>query len=85
MICLRQTTRGAGDERCELAGGTSAQLDALRGLVRIGPHWNVEASDAADPSQLVSQACCSALPVAYSRGDSAAQPRPALRCRNALM
>lgn len=42
------------------------QLDALRGLLRIGLHWGVEVTDANDPHQCVSQAYCSALPVAYS-------------------
>lgn len=42
-------------------------LDELRGRLRIGLHWNVEVTDAGDPGQLVSQAYCSALPVAYSR------------------
>lgn len=41
-------------------------LDILRGRLRIGIHWNVEATDMAGPGHLVSQAFCSALPVAYS-------------------
>ena len=40
-------------------------LDALRGLLRVGLHENVEATDGLDPDQIVSQIFCSALPVAY--------------------
>ena len=46
---------------------TPGQLDALRGLLRIGLHWKVDVTDAGDPRNFVSQAYCSALPVAYSR------------------
>lgn len=42
------------------------QLDQLRGLLRIGLHWGVEVTEAPAPGQRVSQAFCSALPVAYS-------------------
>jgi hypothetical protein len=43
------------------------QIDALRGKLRIGLHSNVEVTCATGPHrQLVSQAFCSALPVAYS-------------------
>ena len=43
-----------------------AQLDELRGQLRIGVHWDVEVTDdgAGHP---VSQAYCSALPVSYNR------------------
>ena len=42
-------------------------LDALRGKLRIGVHSDVEVTDApAAPRPRVSQAFCSALPVAYS-------------------
>jgi hypothetical protein len=44
------------------------QLDILRGKLSIGLHRNVEVTEAAGLDQLlVSQAFCSALPVAYSR------------------
>lgn len=45
------------------------QIDSLRGKLCIGLHTNVEVTDEIDrsPQQLVSQAFCSALPVAYSR------------------
>ncbi len=51
-----------------LASLTPEQTDTLRGMLRIGVHRDVEVTDA-DGSQLpmVSQAFCSALPVAYSR------------------
>jgi hypothetical protein len=43
------------------------QLGALRGKLRIGVHRDVEVTDSDAPSRLiVSQAFCSALPVAYS-------------------
>ena len=41
-------------------------LDALRGLLRIGVHSDVEVTDAPGPERpLVSQAFCSALPISY--------------------
>jgi hypothetical protein len=43
-------------------------LDSLRGKLRIGVHRDVEVTDATgQPRPLVSQAFCSALPVAYTR------------------
>jgi hypothetical protein len=42
------------------------QVDGLRDLVRIGVHWNVEVTDADEPRPSVTQAFCSALPVAYT-------------------
>ena len=41
-------------------------LDGLRGMLRIGLHVDVEVTDGPAPNPLVSQAFCSALPVAYS-------------------
>lgn len=42
------------------------EVDELRGRLRIGVHRDVEVTDAAGPKRpLVSQAFCSALPVAY--------------------
>jgi hypothetical protein len=44
------------------------QIDILRGQLRIGLHRDVEVTEAAGPDRpRVSQAFCSALPVAYSR------------------
>ena len=55
-----------------LAEIDEAGRDALRSSLRIGLHWNVEVTDGAQhPRPIVSQAFCSALPVAYSRVDSA--------------
>lgn len=46
-----------------------AGLDALRAQLCIGLHWDVEVTDSpASPGPQVSQAFCSALPVAYHRG-----------------
>jgi hypothetical protein len=46
---------------------TEVELDLLRGSLCIGVHRDVEVTDAApECRQLVSQAYCSALPVAYS-------------------
>jgi hypothetical protein len=43
-------------------------VDALRGKLRVGLHWDVEVTDADGPGRpVVSQCFCSALPVAYSR------------------
>lgn len=49
-----------------LTRADEATRDALRGLLRIGVHWDVEVTDGQAPGQLVNQALCSALPVAYS-------------------
>lgn len=44
-----------------------AELDALRARLQIGLHWNVEVTDMEHPPRnMVSQAFCSALPIAYS-------------------
>jgi len=55
----------AAIEKC-LTASTATQIDALRDLLRIGVHWNVEVTDGAGPHHCVSQAFCSALPVSYS-------------------
>jgi hypothetical protein len=50
-----------------LAGCEVHALDRYRSLLRIGVHSGVEATDAPlEPRPLVSQAFCSALPVAYA-------------------
>ena len=47
-------------------------IDALRGLLEIGLQWDAEATEGtASPGPLVSQAFCSALPVAYTAISSA--------------
>lgn len=49
-----------------LAGVSETDIDALRGTLRIGVHSDVEVTDkGADDAMTVSQAFCSALPVAY--------------------
>lgn len=47
--------------------GSPDTVDELRGLLRIGLHHDVEVTDANHPYPIVSQAFCSALPVAYQR------------------
>lgn len=43
-------------------------VDALRALLRVGVHWQVEVTDASGSVRpTVSQAFCSALPVSYTR------------------
>jgi len=50
-----------------LAAGGEAAADEIRRRLRIGVHWDVEVTnDPERPGQVVSQAFCSALPVAYS-------------------
>jgi hypothetical protein len=53
------------------------KVDAIRARLRIGVHWDVEVTD--DPGQarpIVSQAFCSALPVAYYPDVSESHWRP---------
>ena len=45
---------------------SAAEQDALRDRLRVGLHWGVEVTGSTAPGHLVSQAFCSALPVAYS-------------------
>jgi hypothetical protein len=51
-----------------LADGTDELRDELRGQLAIGLHRDVQVTDVRDGRQLVSQAFCSALPVAYGDG-----------------
>jgi hypothetical protein len=45
---------------------TPAQVDEIRSRLCVGLHWDVEVTDAEGPTRpMVSQAFCSALPVAY--------------------
>ena len=44
-----------------------AEQDSLRDRLRVGLHWDVEVTGPIAPGLLVSQAFCSALPVAYTR------------------
>lgn len=63
-LCTRQGLEALADLLC---GATEAERDTLRGLLRIGVHRGVEVTDVGNrPGPLVSQAFCSALPLAYS-------------------
>ena len=42
------------------------EIDKLRGLLRVGLHWNVEVTASGTTGVHVSQALCSALPVSYT-------------------
>ena len=54
-----------------LRGAAASEVDQLRSLLRIGLHWDVEVTDVDGPVRpIVSQAFCSALPVAYSKSSS---------------
>lgn len=56
-----------------LDAADEAERDGLRARLQIGMHWDVEVTDAqAPPAPVVSQAFCSALPVAYG------EPPPAM-------
>jgi len=50
-----------------LKAADAAELDALRSLLRVGLHADVEVTDGSAPGPLVSQVFASALPVAYGR------------------
>ena len=43
-----------------------AERDALRDLLRVGLHWDVQVTAASATDMFVSQAFCSALPVSYT-------------------
>jgi hypothetical protein len=64
-----ECTRAGLDAIAEHLGSLRPeQVDVLRGRLCIGIHRDVEVTEAAsDPRPLVSQAFCSALPVAYYR------------------
>jgi hypothetical protein len=53
----------------QLRGSSESELDRLRQLLRIGIQWNTQVT-LNDAAHLVSQAYCSALPVAYCRHSS---------------
>lgn len=56
-----------------LAGADEQEIDPLRAALRIGLHHDVEVTDRGhETPTIVSQAFCSALPVAYSRISPAA-------------
>ena len=51
----------------DLASADEGTCDALRSLLRVGLHRDVEVTDGPRPGPLVSQIYCSAMPVSYSR------------------
>ena len=69
-MCTAPGLAAIGDH---LRGIDEAERDRLRGLLRIGVHRDVEVTDSSSlPSPRVTQAFCSALPVAYGSGLQAA-------------
>jgi hypothetical protein len=56
---------GLQEIAARLLQSSDAERDELRGLVRIGIQWDTQVT-LTDCSHLVSQAYCSALPIAYS-------------------
>ncbi|MEI6115611.1 MAG: hypothetical protein WCP99_13700 [Burkholderiales bacterium] len=63
-LCTQQGLELINEHLASLA---PIALDALRSKLRIGLHWDVEVTDGeVENRPLVSQAFCSALPVAYS-------------------
>lgn len=65
-LCSREGLAAISSHLSTLDNG---QLDELRGLLCIGVHRDVEVTDVERQTpQTVSQAFCSALPVAYGRG-----------------
>lgn len=60
-LCTRSGLEAISDLIATL---DDARRDQLRASLRIGLHWDVEATEAL-PRRLISQAFCSALPVAY--------------------
>jgi hypothetical protein len=67
---------GLGTIEDHLATLSPDRIDLLRGTLRIGLHQDVEATEAPGPDRpLVSQAFCSALPIAYARLPSASWMR----------
>lgn len=63
VVCSRQQLASVD---AALAALPAPELERVRGLLRIGLHWDVEVTESATPGQRVSQALCSALPVAHS-------------------
>jgi len=61
------TDAGLQDIGDRLRRASPDERDAIRAALRIGVHEDVEITDGAQTGHLVTQAFCSALPVAYSR------------------
>jgi len=63
VLCSREGLARIGSR---LAAADATERERLRGLLRIGLHWDVEVTDAETaPGPRVTQAYCSAMPVAY--------------------
>ena len=60
------SARGLAAIDRKLAALGAAGVDDVRDRLRIGLHWNVEATESDSPRHLVSQAFCSGLPVRYT-------------------
>ena len=63
------TEKGLIEIANRLKSANESEIDELRRLLRIGIQWNTEVTIASS-KHIVSQAYCSALPVAYSRHSS---------------
>jgi hypothetical protein len=68
-LCTRD---GLREIRQHLQAADTATLDALRGLLRVGLHVDIEVTDGPAPGPQVSQIFCSALPIAYGKHPAAA-------------
>ena len=53
----------------KIKSASESEIDKLRGLLRVGIQWNTEVT-ISDTKHTVSQAYCSALPIAYSHCSS---------------
>jgi hypothetical protein len=60
------SARGLAAIDRKLADLGAAGVDDVRDRLRIGLHWNFEATESDSPEHLVSQAFCSGLPVSYT-------------------
>ena len=60
------TDSGLSEIASRLDGMNKGRRDALMGRLQIGLQWNTEVTSVTGSGQRVSQAYCSALPVAYS-------------------
>ncbi len=61
------TPQGLSQVDATLAASSAGDRDVLKAQLRIGLHWDVEVTDLEPQGHVVSQAFCSALPIAYQR------------------
>jgi hypothetical protein len=61
------TSSGLAALSAWFGAASTEDLETLRAKLRIGVHWDIEVTRGAQTGHLVSQAFCSALPVAYGR------------------